>query len=459
MKPEPPTILLAEGEVTLREKLADALRFEGFNVIACGDGADALKHIRVDHVDALMTELRIPGLTGSDLIDHARQQRPNVVIMVITAFGDVATAVQVMKKGVHEFIGKPACLEDVVYKLKRLLALGALGREFERLGACRSTHETAEEALVGSSNAIRAVRAAVAEAAQDSRNLLITGERGVGTESVARAIHDSGIMRGKPFVSVPCAESSHVHDTLQLFKRGDAAMDDLPPHRSADAPAAPMGTIFLAEVADLEPDAQAALFTSLFRRGGTRTNPAAIRVISATSIDLPSAVRRGSFREDLRLCLSAARIDVPPLRARPGDVPMLFARFVERFNREWHVHCPGAEPSAVERLRGYSWPGNVYELRNIVERAVLAADGDLITSDDLILPADASSQSAISPGKLCYAVQALEKRQILRALESANGNKLIAARTLGIGRSSLYRKLQELGISDHSSCERMETPT
>lgn len=457
MTPHDTTVLLADDEDTLRENLAEVLTEEEFNVIVCRDGAEALKFMRREHVDALITDLRMPGVTGMDLIDHAVKLLPNAIIIVITAFGEVDTAVEAMKKGVRDYICKPIILDDVVFRLKRLLENDRLKHENEVLKVqLRKSCENVD--FIGRSPAIDAIRGTIARVATTMSNILITGESGTGKEVVARAIHASGPTRDRPFIAVNCGALPDSLIESELFGYRKGAFTGADTDRAGYFEAADGGTLFLDEIGNLPFETQAVLLRAIEQRaitrvGESRPRPVTIRLIAATNRDLAEAVDRKEFRDDLYYRINVVNVSIPPLRQRTEDIPLLVDFFLARYNRELNANCPGFAPEAIEALLHYPWRGNVRELENVIERALIFANGHPITCEELALGAGAPRTEEEVPIELRAAVRFFERGHILRTLAGVDGNKVKAARILGIGLSSLYRKLDELGIAKSNSFE------
>ena len=454
---EQATVLLADDETTLRENLAEVLEEEGFHVIACRDGTSALKALKTNSVDAIITDLRMPGLTGMDLIEHAVKLAPEAVIIVITAFGEVETAVQAMKQGVRDYICKPLILDEVIFKLKRLLTQDDLSKENKLLrDQLRQRFDVS--AIVGQSPTIAAIRETAVRVSNTMSNVLICGESGTGKEVVARAIHYSGVTAEKPFVAVNCGGLADTLVESELFGYRRGAFTGAETDRTGYFEAANGGTLFLDEISNLPFGSQAVLLRAIEQRaitrvGESRTRPVHIRVIAATNRDLHEAIEAKEFREDLYYRLNVIGITVPPLRERRADIPLLIAHFVAKYNAELNTHCPGFDPEAVQAMCDYPWRGNVRELENVVERVLIFADGHPVALRDLSFVAGQVSDSDIVSLNLREAAREFERQHVMRVLASFGNNKADAAHALGIGLSSLYRKLEELGIMKSSATE------
>ncbi len=454
---EQATVLLADDETTLRENLAEVLEEEGFKVIACRDGTTALKALKTNSVDAIITDLRMPGLTGMDLIDQAVKLAPEALIIVITAFGEVETAVQAMKKGVRDYICKPLIFDEVIFKLKRLLAQDDLSKENKILrDQLRQRFDVS--AIVGQSPTIAAIRETAVRISNTMSNVLIYGESGTGKEVVARAIHYSGMTAEKPFVAVNCGGLADALVESELFGYRRGAFTGAETDRTGYFEAASGGTLFLDEISNLPFSSQSVLLRAIEQRaitrvGESRTRPVHIRVIAATNRDLQEAIEAKQFREDLYYRLHVIGLTVPPLRERREDIALLIAHFVAKYNAELNTHCPGFDPETVQALSDYPWRGNVRELENVVERALIFADGHPVALRDLSFVAGPVSDAEIGSLNLRDAAREFERQHVLKVLATFGNNKAEAAQALGIGLSSLYRKLEELGVVKSSTTE------
>ena len=448
------TVLLADDEDTLRDNLAQVLTEEGFDVIACSNGADALRVLRTTTIDALITDLRMPGLSGMDLIDQAVKLAADATIIVITAFGEVETAVEAMKKGARDYLCKPLIFDELIFKLKRLLAHDDLVRQNRNLREqVGKTYDLS--AIVADSPAMNAILGAVQRIAHTMSNVLICGESGTGKEVLARALHYSGVTHDKPFVAVNCGGlvESLVESELFGYRRG--AFTGAETDRAGYFEAANGGTLFLDEIGNLPLTSQAVLLRAIEERaitrvGDSRPRPVKLRLVAATNRDLERAIEAREFREDLYYRLNVVRLTVPPLRERPEDITALVTHFVERYNVELNSACPGFEPAAIEAMRGYEWRGNVRELENVVERALIFAGDQPVGVQDLSIAARGAFNSPSYALDLRAATREFERAHIAKVLSAFANDKSAAAGALGIGLSSLYRKLDELGITKNS---------
>ena len=445
------TVLLADDEDTLRTNLAQVLQEEGFDVIACPDGSEALRALKSAAIDVIITDLRMPGITGMELIDHAAKLAPEATIIVITAFGEVETAVEAMKKGAKDYICKPLIFDEVIFKLKRLIAHDDLARTNKLLREqIRQTQGPA--GLVGKSASITVILDTIQRIAHTNSNVLICGESGTGKEVIARVLHDSGITKDHAFIAVNCGglAESLVESELFGYRRG--AFTGADTDRTGYFEAAEGGTLFLDEIGNLPFSSQAVLLRaieskSVTRVGDNRPRPVNIRVVAATNRDLEKSIDAGEFREDLYFRLNVIRITMPPLRERRDDVPLLVDHFVRQYNAELKCDCPGFTPEAVEVLCNQQWRGNVRELENVIERALIFAGTQEVGLEDLSVALGTDLTAPTYSVDLRSASREFERQHIVKVLSSFGNNKVATAEALSIGLSSLYRKMEELGIA------------
>jgi len=444
------TVLLADDEDTLRTNLAQVLTEEGFEVLACADGSEALRALKDNAVDAVITDLRMPGISGMDLIDHVTKLAPEATVIVVTAFGEVETAVEAMKKGARDYICKPLIFDEVIFRLKRLLAQDELAKE-NRLLREQIKQSHGDSGIVGKSQSIITILETIDRIAHTTSNVLICGESGTGKEMLARALHYRGVTKDKPFIAVNCGGlvDSLVESELFGYRRG--AFTGAETDRTGYFEAADGGTLFLDEIGNLPLKSQAVLLRAIenktiTRVGDSRTRPVSIRIVAATNRDLERGIESGEFREDLYFRLNVVRITVPPLRERPEDIPHLIDHFVRKYNEELKCSCPGFSTQAVEAMTRHHWRGNVRELENVVERALIFAGNRAVELKDLPIAPHAGSAAPSISVDFRAATREFERQHVSKVLASLGNNKVAAAEALGIGLSSLYRKMDELGI-------------
>ncbi len=447
----PKTVLLADDEQTLRMNLAEVLREEGFDVIACADGQEALKALKANSIDVLITDLRMPGLSGMDLIDRTRTLAPSAGIIVITAFGEVETAVEAMKKGAKDYLCKPLNFDELIFKLKQLLAHEDLARQNELMKQqLRQGSDSTE--IVARSSVMNALLETIQRIGQTMSNVLLCGESGTGKEVLARALHYGGITRDRPIVTVNCGGLTETLIESEFFGHRRGSFTGAEKDRIGYFEAADGGTLFLDEIGNLPFKSQSVLLRAIEQRaiirvGDTKSRRVNLRIIAATNTDLEKAIAVGAFREDLYFRLNVVRLTVPPLRERPEDIPALIEHFVHKYNAELSTNCSGVDEDAIEALCAHPWRGNVRELENVVERALIFAGGRRVGIEDLSFVVGKGPPRTPVALDLRTATRHFEKQHIVKVLGSFGNNKSAAADALGIGLSSLYRKMDELEIA------------
>ncbi|MCB9594401.1 MAG: sigma-54-dependent Fis family transcriptional regulator [Sandaracinaceae bacterium] len=446
-------ILVVEDEATLRTNLHRYLDKLGHAVTSVGDGEQALELLGGAEHDVVLTDLQLPGVDGLAVLDHARSTSPDTVVLLMTAFGTLSSAVEALRRGAHDYLLKPVSLAAVGAKVQRIAEYRALGRENARLRSMLRDAEAPSSLLHLESAPMRELEAMVQKVAPGLSNVLVRGESGTGKELVARAIHDLSNRADAAFVpvNVSAIPDNLVESTLFGHVRGaftgaERARDGL--FRSAHG-----GTLFLDEIGELPLPTQAKLLRAVETKeirpvGSDRGIEVDARIVCATHRDLAAMVETREFREDLLYRLSVVRLDVPALREHPGDIPSLVGRFVAKQAREQKKQVFGVQPDAMQRLMRYRWPGNVRELSNVIERAVLLADAESIRLEDL--PAEIRGATLEGDdARLDAALASFERRHIASVLTSCEGNRDAAAKLLAVSPATLYRKLEKLGLKGY----------
>jgi len=446
----------------------DAFRFnfrKQFTLITAGDGEEALRVLRERDVAVIVTDQRMPRVTGLDLLRAAREIRPDAVGVIVTAFTDVDVLVSAINLGqVYRYITKPWDSREVRGVLIQAIERFHLVRENRRLmdqlrGYAGYLEREANSeydfgTLVGRSAPLRAVLARVEQVAPTDSTVLLRGETGTGKELVARAIHINSPRESKPFVRVNCAALAAGVLESELFGHEKGAFTGAVARRAGRFEVAEGGTLFLDEVGDLPPEVQVKLLRVLQERefervGSSETSKVDVRVVSATHRDLEALVAEGKFREDLYYRLNVFPIVLPPLRERPDDIAVLVEHFVEKYAQKTRTRARAFAAEALDKLAGHAWPGNVRELENIVERALIVASGEEVMPGDLDFgvrvpaPVAAPGTAAQPPAPMAHRFRDAERREISQAIETARGNIAAAARTLGLNRSTLYYRLRK----------------
>jgi DNA-binding NtrC family response regulator len=451
------TILLVDDEPKMRDVLATALEGFGYRVRDAADGAAALAALEHEEVDLVLTDLRMPRMTGHELLLAVRERWPQLPVVLMTAYGDIRDAVEAMRVGAFDYLTKPVDIDEVAAVLDKALHLHDVLRENVRLRReLEGRHQFGT--LVGATPAFRKVIEAVAAVAETKANVLITGESGTGKEVVARAIHFNSGRRERPFVALNCAAIPETLLESELFGHVKGAFTGALAARPGRFVQAEGGTLFLDEIGEMPLALQVKILRVLQERvvepvGGSQARNVDVRVIAATNRDLEAAVRARSFREDLYYRLNVFPIRLPALRERREDIVLLAEHFVRQLAADMGKRVVAINPAAVEALTGYAWPGNIRELQNAIERAIILARQPVL--DVIDLPAQLFERPAARaqaggeetlPVDLDRALEDIERRFILRALGESGGVQVKAAERLGINERSLWHRIKKLGI-------------
>jgi two-component system response regulator HydG len=454
-------ILIVDDEPSMCEALEAGLAPHGFATRSTTSGEEALHVLESTEVDAVLTDVQMRGLDGLALCERIAINRPDLPVLVITAFGSFEAAVAAIRAGAYDFITKPVKMDALALALQRAVQHRSLREEVRRLRSLVGESDHFDE-LLGDSAAMRGVRAMLERIADSEATVLITGESGTGKEVVARALHRQSRRAARPFVAVNCAALPEALLESELFGHVRGAFTDARAPRRGLFLEAHGGTLLLDEIGDLPLALQPRLLRVLQERtvrpvGSDRELPVDVRVIAATNRDLESAVEEGRFRGDLYFRVNVIHVALPPLRARSSDVLRLAQHFLAAGAARAGKPVAALSPAAAQRLLAYTWPGNVRELQNCVERAVALARFEHVTVDDLPEKIRAYRTSHVliagdDPSELAP-LEEVERRYILRVMEAVGGNKTLAAQTLGIGRKTLYRKLEQYGAPDGDEAE------
>ncbi|GMV26467.1 MAG: sigma-54-dependent Fis family transcriptional regulator [Phycisphaerae bacterium] len=442
------SILLAEDEKLLRQSMAELLREEQYEVVEATNGKEAYDQALRRTFDIVITDVRMPEMDGIELLAHLQQVAPQTPVIVVTAFGTVESAVAAMRGGAVDYLLKPVQFDDVLMRVKRALELGELRRDQHVITEQLAAGSTFQN-MIGESPAIAKVFELARKLSTVRSSVLIIGESGTGKELFARAVHYNGITRDKPFVTVNCGAIPESLIESELFGHRRGAFTGAVKDRIGYFEAANGGTLFLDEISTLPLGVQASFLRVLEERvvipvGDTRPRPVDVRIIAASNQDLHELCRAGKFREDLLFRLDVVRLVLPPLRQRQQDIPLLVHHFLDKFTREMNKKVLGITNGAMRAMLNHEWRGNVRELENVIERAVIFAEGRQIGVGDLpFAGADASDEDGED---LKLAMTQFERQYIIYSLRRHRYDKTQTAKHLGIGISSLYRKLEELKI-------------
>ncbi|HSP97048.1 MAG TPA: sigma-54 dependent transcriptional regulator [Candidatus Dormibacteraeota bacterium] len=446
------SILIAEDEEGVRDSLAQVLTEEGYSVVAVADGTAALAALGEREFDVILSDLRMPGADGLSVLRHAHEVAPQTLVLLMTAHATVDSAVDALRAGAQDYLLKPVLFDEVLHKVQALIEYRQLAWERQYLRA-QVDRQIDIEHLVGQSPAMREVMTLIKRVAPAPSTVLITGESGVGKEVVARAIHHFSDRRDAIFLPVNCGAIPETLLESQLFGHLRGSFTGAVGNQEGLFQHARRGTIFLDEIGDLPLGLQVKLLRVIETKevmsiGSTTAAKVDVRIIAATNRELRREVEGGRFRDDLYYRLNVFGIEIPPLRERREDIPPLVDYFIRIHNRELKKQFKGADAATLKLFMTLPWKGNVRELDNVIEHAMIVGDGDWITTADLPRGLRAVGEEMPAPAgdNLRDALRAYERAHILAVLARLEHDKRRAAERLGVSLSSLYRKLEELGI-------------
>ena len=444
------TILVVEDEEKLRRVIELQLKTAGYEVEQAGSAEQARK--LADHADLILTDLRLPGISGLDLLTDLRSQNSHTPVIVMTAFGSVETAVEAMKAGAVDFLPKPFSLDHLMTVVDKALEVKTLRAENRELRAELGQRYEFDN-IVGRSSAMREIFATVTRVAPTRATVLLCGESGVGKDLIARAIHHHSPRSARPFVKINCAALPENLMESELFGYEKGAFTGANVTKPGKFEQADTGTVFLDEIGEVPPSVQVKLLRILQEReferlGSNKTRHIDVRVLAATNADLRAALEQGTFREDLYYRLNVLPIDIPPLRERKEDIPYLAQHFVKKLKNDLGSTVDAISEPAIEKLMGYHWPGNVRELENVIERSMVLAIGPVLEPADIRLDLAPKARAATVDSFLPegMTLDQYEQSIIREALNRASGNKSQAARLLGLTRNALRYRLSQMGI-------------
>jgi len=444
---QPFQIMVVDDEEAMRESLSGWIIKQGYQVQTAGSGPEALSYLAQDSYDLLLIDIKMPEMDGLELLRLVKSEHPQVLVIMITAYGSIENAIESMKRGADDYLLKPFDPEQLMILIEKMVQQRALLEENQTL-----KERLAEQTLVGmgdlitASPAMRPVLDLIQQVSAADTPVLISGETGTGKELVARAIHTVSARAYAPFVTINCGAQPEALLESELFGHERGAFTGAVKARRGRLEMADEGTLFLDEIGEIPPKMQVDLLRVLeektfHRVGGTSPVASDFRLISATHRDLPKLVQEGTFRQDFFYRIAVITIPVPPLRDRPEDIPLLAKYFLDRFSRETGKKIEAFSPLALEILSRYPWPGNVRELKNVVERSVVIGKSRLIGPNELtfLLPEGETTGGPLT-------LRALSEKHIRQTLESQDWNISQAARILGMDRSTLSRQIKQYGI-------------
>lgn len=454
------TILVVDDEKNTREGLKPVLTAMDYDVLLAENGKEALEMIKTQKPDIALVDLRMPEMDGMTLLHQIKNQYPDILIIILTAYGTVESAVQAMKAGAYYYLTKPINFDELELILKKALYQKELELENANLRAELLQERHEEGTIIGNSPAIKNMIELAQKVAKTQSTVLIQGESGTGKELFAHLIHQESTRKDKPFIAVHMAALTDTLLASELFGHERGAFTGATERKIGRFERANGGTLFLDEVSEIPEIMQTKLLrvlqTGEFERvGGTKIIKSDVRLICATNKNLKEEVRAGRFREDLYYRINVILLEIPPLRDRVQDIPMLAEHYLKHFSAINRKKIQSISKEAMECLKEYRWPGNVRELKNIIERAVVLSNSETITPDQLpddirnkqnaLIPTDKYSAAPPQNGNT---IREMEKEMVKNALKESGNNKSLVAKKLGISRRTLYRKLNEYKLAD-----------
>jgi len=444
-------ILLADDEATFRKTFTKVLEEEGMAVTAVADGREAINAITKQPYAVAILDIQMPGADGIKVLREIMRVRPETRVIMITAYGTVEMAVEAIKLGACDYVMKPVMFEDVLTKVRQHFRYLELKEENLKLKQELSGSFDIGQ-IIGQTPSMQQVFDMIRKVARTKSNVLITGESGTGKELVARAIHSLGSQNGRPFVAVNCGAIPEGLLESELFGHKKGSFTSASADKEGLFESARGGTLFLDEIGHMPMSCQVKLLRAVEQRqilpvGSTEPIDIDLRLIAATNRDPIEEIKAERFREDLYYRMNVVGIHLPPLRERKEDIPLLVEHFIRKYNIEMGKQCVGVSDDVMRLLMSYEWRGNIREMQNVIERATIFAEDDTIRASDIGFLGSETIALGKEGQSLQDAVKAYEKQEICRVLNSHNWNKVEAAKSLGIGLSSLYRKIDELEIN------------
>ena len=444
------TILVIDDEQLIRRSIARRLQVAGYDVVEAEDGRTGLARAAAG-IDLAIVDLRLPDIDGVAVLSQIKQTQPDTIVILLTAYANVETAVSAMKLGAYHFANKPFDLEALVVMVEQALETTRLRREVRRLHQSQAEPYSLDN-MVGSSAEMREFKGLLSRiAVSPASTVLLTGESGTGKDLTAKILHYTSARAGRPFVNITCSALPETLLESELFGHERGAFTDARQQKRGLLEQADGGTVFLDEIGEMTPPLQAKILRFLeektFRRvGGTADIRVDVRVVAATNRTLENEVSAGRFREDLYYRLNVLPLKLPPLRAHAEDVPALVTFYIDTFNREFKKNIRGISVAALDLLRSHGWPGNVRELRNVVERAMLLSTGDTLESSDFpITPARAGAHVMELPATGIL-LEDVERDLVRQALERTGWNQTRAAKLLGLNRDQIHYRIEKFKL-------------
>lgn len=438
-------ILIAEDEEITLNNILDTLQEEGYETVAAKDGREALQKVEAEYFDVLITDIKMPYMSGIELLDRIKEKQPETEVIIITGFGSISSAIEAMKKGAYDYITKPFDLDELTLRVKKIYEQRSLKKENIALKTFLGMNRKVP--LIAKSESMKKILTVIEGMKDSDCSVLLTGESGAGKNLIAKLIHSSGLRKDKPFLSINCATLTEELLSSELFGHEKGAFTGAVTTKQGLVEIADTGTLFLDEISELSPNLQAKLLKvveegEFFRVGGTRPLKVDVRFFAATNQDVKRLISEGKFREDLYYRLNVMEINIPPLRERFDDIKPLSMFFLQKHLPKSGKKITAFSKEAMDILINYSFPGNVRELENIIERAIILEKTAMITPESIPQSIRLLQIETLDPDKL-KTVDELIREYVEKVLKMFGGNRTRAAEVLGISRTSLWKILKE----------------